>query len=89
MRLAARVLDTFWRPARLDVSRRREGGEVVEGVELSGCGDGSVGCGSHVIGGIDRAAPGRFGERDDVVGRDLMWYHPLHSLVWKLLERER
>jgi hypothetical protein len=29
---------------------------------------------------VDQAAAGWFGERDDLVGRDLMWSHPPHSL---------
>jgi hypothetical protein len=35
---------------------------------------------SDISGGVDEAAAGWLGERDDLVGRDLMWSHPPHSL---------
>jgi hypothetical protein len=50
------------------------------GPEVSGCSHGLAGRCSNVGGGVDKAAAGRFGERDDLVGRDLMWSHPPHSL---------
>jgi hypothetical protein len=50
------------------------------GPEVSGCSDGLVGRRSDIGGGVDQAAAGWFGERDDLVGRELIWSHPPHSL---------
>ena len=49
------------------------------GPEVSGCSHGLVGRLSDISGGVDKAAAGWFGERDDLVGRDLMRSHPPHS----------
>jgi hypothetical protein len=35
---------------------------------------------SDIGGGVDQAAAGWFGDRDDMVGGKLMWSHPPHSL---------
>ena len=56
-------------------ARRRFGG-----LKVSGCSHGLVGRCSDMSGGVDQAAAGWFGERDDLVGRDLLWSHPPHSL---------
>jgi hypothetical protein len=48
--------------------------------EVSGCSHGLVVRRSDISGGVDKAAAGWLGERDDLVGRDLMWSHPPHSL---------
>jgi hypothetical protein len=56
-------------------ARRRPGG-----LKVGGCSDGLVGRRSDIGGGVDQAAAGWFGERDDLVGRDLTWSHPPHSL---------
>jgi hypothetical protein len=50
------------------------------GPEVRGCCHGLVGRRSDIGGGVDQAAAGRFGERDDLVGGELMWSHPPHSL---------
>jgi hypothetical protein len=50
------------------------------GPELSGCSHGLVGRLSDISGGVNKAAAGWFGERDDLVGGDLMWRHPPHRL---------
>jgi hypothetical protein len=50
------------------------------GLKLGGCCHGLVGRSSDVGGGVDQAAAGWFGERDDLVGGDLLWGHPPHSL---------
>jgi hypothetical protein len=50
------------------------------GLKVGGCGHCLVGCRSDIGGGVDEAAAGGFGERDHLVGRDLMWRHPPHSL---------
>jgi hypothetical protein len=50
------------------------------GAKVSGRSHGLVGRCSNFGGGIDQAAAGWFGERDDLVGRDLLWSHPPHSL---------
>jgi hypothetical protein len=50
------------------------------GLKVRGCSDGLVGRRSDIGGGVDEAAAGWFGERDDLVGGDLMWRHPPHSL---------
>jgi hypothetical protein len=55
---------------------RRMSGEL----KVSGCSHGLVGRRCDISGGVDQAAAGWFGERDDLVGRDLMWSHPPHSL---------
>jgi hypothetical protein len=49
------------------------------GPEVSGCSHGLVGRSGDIGGCVDKAAAGWFGERDDLVGRDLMWGHPPHS----------
>jgi hypothetical protein len=49
------------------------------GPKVRGCSDGLVGRRSDVGGGVDQAAAGWFGERDDLVGCDLMWRHPPDS----------
>ena len=48
------------------------------GPEVSGCSHGLVGRSGDIGGCVDKAAAGWFGERDDLVGRDLMWGHPPH-----------
>jgi hypothetical protein len=50
------------------------------GPEVSGYCHGLVGRRSDITGGVDQAAAGRFGQRDDLVGRDLMWSQPSHSI---------
>jgi hypothetical protein len=50
------------------------------GPEVCGRSDGLVGGRCDVGGGVDQATSGRFGERDDLVGRDLPWSYPPHSL---------
>jgi hypothetical protein len=50
------------------------------GPKVGGCSHGLVGRRSDIGGCVDQAAAGWFGERDDLVGRDLMWSHPPHSL---------
>ena len=45
------------------------------GLKVSGCSHGLVGRRSDFGGDIDKAAAGWFGERDDLVGRDLLWSH--------------
>jgi hypothetical protein len=56
-------------------ARRRFGG-----LEVSGYSHGLVGRCSDFGSSVDQAAAGWFGERDDLVGRDLLWSHPPHSL---------
>jgi hypothetical protein len=48
--------------------------------EVSGYCHGLVGRRSDIGGGVDQAAAGRFRDRDDLVGGELMWSHPPHSL---------
>ena len=50
------------------------------GPEVGGRGHGLVGRRSDIGGGVDQAAAGWFGERDDLVGRELLCSHPPHSL---------
>ena len=50
------------------------------GPEVGGCSHCLVGRRSDIGGGVDQAAAGWFGERDDLVGGKLMWSHPPHSL---------
>ena len=47
---------------------------------MIGCTHGLVGRRSDVGGGVDQATSGWFGERDELIGRDLMWSHPPDSL---------
>ena len=49
------------------------------GLKVGSCCHGPVGRLSDIGGGVDQAATGWFGEWDDLVGRDLVWGHPLHS----------
>jgi hypothetical protein len=49
------------------------------GCKVSGCSHGLVGRRSDISGGVEEAAAGWFGERDELVGRDLLWGHPPHS----------
>jgi hypothetical protein len=58
----------------------RSSARLFGGPEVSGRCHGLLSCRSHIGGGVDHAAAGWFGERDDLVGRDLMWSHPPHSL---------
>jgi hypothetical protein len=53
---------------------------LFDGREVSACSHGVVRRRSDFGGDIDEAAAGWFGERDDLVGRDLLWSHPPHSL---------
>jgi hypothetical protein len=53
---------------------------MLVGPKVSGCSHGLVGRGNDISGGVDQAAAGWFGERDDLVGRDLTWRHSSHSL---------
>jgi hypothetical protein len=46
---------------------------------VGGCSHGVVGRRSDIGGGVDQAAAGWFGEWNDLVGRDLLWGHPLDS----------
>ena len=55
--------------------RRRFGG-----LEVSGCSHGLVGRGDDIGSGVDKAAAGWFGKRDDLVNCDLTWRYPSHSL---------
>jgi hypothetical protein len=57
---------------------------LFDGREVSGCSHGVVRRRSDFGGDIDKAAAGWFGERDDLVGRDLLWSHPPHSLKPRL-----
>jgi hypothetical protein len=63
-------------PSTVSTGERRRFG----GPKVSGCSHGLVGRRSDVSGGVDQAAAGWFGERDELVGRDLLWSHPPHSL---------
>jgi hypothetical protein len=54
------------------------------GLEVSGCSHGLVGRLSDVCGCVDKAAAGWFGDRHDLVGRDLLSSHPPHSLKPRL-----
>ena len=49
------------------------------GLKVGGCSHGLVGCCSNIGGDVDEAAAGWFGERDELVGRDLLWSDPSHS----------
>jgi hypothetical protein len=51
---------------------------MFSGAKVSGRSHGLVGRRSDISGGVDEAAAGRFGERDDLVGRDLIWSDPPH-----------
>jgi hypothetical protein len=53
---------------------------MLGGVEVGACSHGLVGRGDDIGGGVDKAAAGRFGKRDDLVGCDLTWRYPSHSL---------
>ena len=53
---------------------------MLGGVEVGGCSHGLVGRGDDIGGGVDKAAAGWFGKRDDLVNCDLTWRYPSHSL---------
>src|SRR5512133_1650254 len=59
---------------------RSDGRRRFGGPEVSGCCHGLVGRRSDISGGVDQAAAGWFGQRNDLVGRDLLTSHPPHSL---------
>jgi hypothetical protein len=55
------------------------GRRLFGGAEVSGRSHCLVGRRSDIGGGVDKAAAGWFGERDDLVGRDLLRGYPPHS----------